>query len=95
MSANRPHTVIGIFGNRNDADLGMARLLTVGLKHEKIGLLDPEDGRTMVSARVANAERGTIAAAALLASRALEVECAVAEPLRLETRQPAASERAA
>ena len=95
MSANRPHTVIGIFGNRHDADLGMARLLTVGLKHEKIGMLDPEDGRTVVSARVPSAERGTIAAAALLASRAVEVECSVADPLRLEVRQPAASAQAA
>ena len=86
--------MVGIFGNRNDADLGMARLLTIGLKREKIGLVSPEGGpeggRFVVSARVANAERGTIAAAALLASRAVEVECPVAAPLGLELLRPAA-----
>ena len=35
MTANHPGTVIGIGGNRNGADLCMAKLLTVGLKHKK------------------------------------------------------------
>lgn len=36
-------TVVALFASRDDADLGMTRLLSVGLQPENIGLLEPAD----------------------------------------------------
>lgn len=68
MSIN---TVVGMFANRDDADLGMTRLLMVGFQSDQIGLL--EGRRIIVTAEVTDPERGTIAAAVLHDSNAIEV----------------------
>lgn len=73
-------TVVGLFANREDADLGMTRLLRAGFRPQHIGLREAIAGRVMVSTRVSDARRGTIAAAVLRDSSAIEVS----SPIRSE-----------
>ena len=78
MSIN---TVVGTFTNREDADLGMTRLLMVGFQ--------PRQLRILVTAEVIDPERGTVAAAVMHDSNAIEV----ASPLPV--RHPVSPEEAA
>ena len=103
------NTVVGLFSSRSDANLGMTRLLMVGFQPEEIGLLEQADqpvgegsfvrqvlaGRTLVSAEVADPQRGTVAAAVLHDSNAIEVASPVPGHLGLPVRHPAFSEEAA
>lgn len=87
-------TVVASFANRSDADLGMTRLLMVGFQPEQIGFLE-RAGQIRVSAEVSDAQRGTIAAAVLHDSDAIEVASPVPGRLELSMRHPASSEEAA
>lgn len=78
MSIN---TVVGTFTNRDDADLGMTRLLMVGFQPRQI--------RILVTAEVTDAERGTVAAAVLHDSNAIEVTSPVPDRLELPMRDAA------
>ena len=78
MSIN---TVVGTFTNRDDADLGMTRLLMVGFQPRQI--------RILVTAEVIDPERGAVAAAVMHDSNAIEVTSPV--PMR----RPVSSEEAA
>lgn len=91
MSIN---TVVGTFANRDDADVGMTRLLMVGFEPEQIGLLQSRE-RILVTAEVTDPERGTVAAAVLHDSDAIEVTSPVPGRLELPVRHPVSSEEAA
>lgn len=78
MSIN---TVVGTFANRDDADMGMTRLLMVGFQPRQI--------RILVTAEVTDAERGTVAAAVLHDSNAIEVTSPVPDRLELPMRHAA------
>lgn len=73
-------TVVGSFANWEDADLGMTRLLRAGFRPQHIGVRGAIAGRIVVSAQVSDARRGTIAAAVLRDSSAIEVS----SPIRSE-----------
>lgn len=90
MSIN---TVVGMFANRDDADLGMTRLLMVGFEPEQIGLVVGKP--ILVTAEVADPERGTVAAAVMHDSNAIEVASPVPGRLDLPVRHPVSSEEAA
>jgi hypothetical protein len=92
-------TVVARFTNRDDADLGMTRLLIVGFRPEHIGLLEPKDafktpGQVLVSAEAADVEAATTAAAVFGDSNAMKVYSPVA-PMQLPLRHPSSSEEAA
>lgn len=78
MSIN---TVVGTFANRDDADMGMTRLLMVGFQPRQI--------RILITAEVTDTEGGTVAAAVMHDSNAIEV----ASPVPM--RHPVSSEEAA
>lgn len=71
-------TVVGLFANPEDADLGMTRLLRAGFRPQHIGLRQAIAGQIVVTARVTDARRGTIAAAVLRDSSAIEVSSPIA-----------------
>ena len=88
------NTVVALFSSRSDADLGMTRLLMVGFQPEQIGLLE-RAGRILVSAEVTDPQRGTVAAAVLHDSDAIEVASPVPGRLKVSMRHPMSSGEAA